>query len=80
MCLLNSFSAEAPTVKYPEFIELFATTNLKALSRAIFAKSRAIRLGAQFSANAVPGGTSGRSEGLLRIPRPKDRGRVAGWI
>ena len=35
VCILNSFYAEAPTVKYPEFIELFATTNLKALTRAI---------------------------------------------
>ena len=35
VCILNSVYAEAPTVKYPEFIELFATTNLKALTRAI---------------------------------------------
>ena len=35
VCILNSLYAEAPTVKYPEFIELFATTNLKALTRAI---------------------------------------------
>ncbi len=35
VCILNSFYAEAPTVRYPEFIELFATTNLKALTRAI---------------------------------------------
>ena len=35
VCILNSIYAEAPTVKYPEFIELFATTNLKALTRAI---------------------------------------------
>jgi len=34
-CILNSLYAEAPSVKYPEFIELFATTNLKALTRAI---------------------------------------------
>jgi len=35
MCLLNSVYAHAPTVRYPEFIELFATTNLKALTQAI---------------------------------------------
>jgi pimeloyl-ACP methyl ester carboxylesterase len=35
VCILNSLYAEAPTLKYPEFIELFATTNLKALTRAI---------------------------------------------
>ena len=35
VCILNSVYAEAPTVKYPEFIELFATPNLKALTRAI---------------------------------------------
>lgn len=35
ICLLNSFYLESPTAKYPEFIELFATTNLKALTQAI---------------------------------------------
>ena len=35
VCILNSLYAEAPTLKFPEFIELFATTNLKALTRAI---------------------------------------------
>ena len=35
VCMLNSVYAEAPTVRYPEFIELFATTNLKALTGAI---------------------------------------------
>ena len=35
VCILNAVYAEAPTVKYPELIELFATTNLKALTRAI---------------------------------------------
>lgn len=33
--LFNAFYAESPTAKYPEFIELFATTNLKALTQAI---------------------------------------------
>jgi pimeloyl-ACP methyl ester carboxylesterase len=35
VCILNAVYSEAPTVKYPEFIELFATTNLKALTGAI---------------------------------------------
>lgn len=35
VCMLNSVYAEAPTVHYPEFIELFATKNLKALTGAI---------------------------------------------
>jgi len=35
LCILNSVYAAAPTVRFPEFIELFATTNLKALTRAI---------------------------------------------
>lgn len=35
VCVLNSVYAEAPTVKFPELIELFATTNLRALTSAI---------------------------------------------
>lgn len=35
VCLLNAFYAESPTAKYPELIELFATTNLKSLTQAI---------------------------------------------
>ncbi|MCM3626194.1 alpha/beta hydrolase [Paenibacillus glycanilyticus] len=35
VCLLNAFYMESPTAKYPEFIELFATTSLKALTQAI---------------------------------------------
>ena len=74
VCILNSFYAEAPTVKYPELIELFATTNLKALTRAILQSPEQFAWGAQFSANAVPGGTSGQSEGPLRIlPRSDHR-------
>jgi hypothetical protein len=74
VCILNSFYAEAPTVKYPELIELFARTNLKALTRAILQSPEQFAWGAQFSANAVPGGTSGQSEGPLRIlPRSDHR-------
>jgi pimeloyl-ACP methyl ester carboxylesterase len=35
LVILNAGFANAPTVKWPELIELFATTNLKALSSAI---------------------------------------------
>lgn len=35
VCILNAVYAEAPTVRFPELIELFARTNLKALTRAI---------------------------------------------
>lgn len=35
MCILNSFYAEAPAIRYPELIELFATTSLKTLAREI---------------------------------------------
>jgi pimeloyl-ACP methyl ester carboxylesterase len=33
ICLMNVFYAQAPGLRVPEFIELFATKNLKALSR-----------------------------------------------
>lgn len=35
ICILNALYAAAPTLKLPEFIELFATASLKALSGAI---------------------------------------------
>ncbi|HEY5704867.1 MAG TPA: alpha/beta hydrolase [Chthoniobacterales bacterium] len=35
LCILNAVYGYAPTVRYPEFIELFATTSLKALTQAI---------------------------------------------
>jgi haloalkane dehalogenase len=35
LCILNTFYAAAPTIRLPEVIELFATTNLKALTRAM---------------------------------------------
>ena len=35
VCMLNSAYADAPTVHWPEFVELFATPSLKALSGAI---------------------------------------------
>jgi pimeloyl-ACP methyl ester carboxylesterase len=35
VCLLNCFYGSAPTLRLPEFIELFATANLSALTRAI---------------------------------------------
>ncbi|MFC3846079.1 alpha/beta fold hydrolase [Paenibacillus sp. MAH-36] len=35
VCLMNAFYVDSPTAKYPELIELFATTNLKALTQAI---------------------------------------------
>jgi pimeloyl-ACP methyl ester carboxylesterase len=35
LCILNTFYAAAPTMRLPELIELFATTSLKALARAI---------------------------------------------
>lgn len=35
VCLLNCFYGSAPTLKLPEFIELFATTSLAALTREI---------------------------------------------
>jgi haloalkane dehalogenase len=35
LCILNSVYAAAPSLRFPEFIELFATTTLKALTRAI---------------------------------------------
>jgi pimeloyl-ACP methyl ester carboxylesterase len=35
LCILNAAYAQAPTMRWPEFIELFATENLQALTRAI---------------------------------------------
>lgn len=35
VCILNSLYAEAPTLRYPEFIELFATKNLRPLTQAM---------------------------------------------
>jgi pimeloyl-ACP methyl ester carboxylesterase len=35
VCLLNCFYGSAPTLRLPEFIELFATTSLSAMTRAM---------------------------------------------
>ncbi|MGI4870874.1 MAG: alpha/beta fold hydrolase [Janthinobacterium lividum] len=35
LCLLNSFYGRTPTLRFPEFIELFATKNIKPLTQAL---------------------------------------------
>ncbi len=53
-CLMNGFYGDAPGLRVPEFIELFATKSLKSL-KAFLGKSAAVRVAAGLSARPNAG-------------------------
>ena len=53
ICLMNAFYGELPGLRVPEFIELFANKNLKALTRHFLANPQAVCLAARFPARPM---------------------------